>query len=124
MKYFLCAIDNICLGIPQDNSAHIISSSAIEDNDLIISLPQLMNCPNILTPHGIVLKPVNSNRKTILLTPPIDIEIDIPDEDIHDTPRAIAKILPFCNGACFIKYTNGENLIFTLDIMKIMGAYA
>ena len=128
MKYFLCALNTVYLGIPSEYTERIISVSRMQSSvcetdaqDIFISLPLLFRCADLPTPHGIVLKTVSEERKTILLVPPLDIDLEIPAEDIFSVPRAFSELLRYCNGSCFINIGRQERLVFTLDIKKIMG---
>ena len=130
MKYFLCTFDTIYLGIPSECTERVISVSRIpssvyetEKQDVYISLPLLFRRADLSAPHGIVLKPGNEERKTILLVPPLDIDLEIPEEDIYSVPKAFSGILRYCNGACFIDKDKGERLVFTIDTKKIIGDY-
>ena len=130
MRYFLCALDSVYLGIPSECTGRIISvfrsQSSVcetEDQDVFISLPLLFGRANFSSPHGIVLKQTIEERKTVLLAPPIDIDIEIPDEEIFSVPGVFEKLLRYCNGACFINVEQEERLIFTLDMEKITKDY-
>ena len=74
-------------------------------------------------PHGIVLKPVNE-KKTVLLAPPLDIDLEIPDEDIYTLPKTFNEILRYCKGVCFINKDKNERMVITLDIEKIIKDYS
>ena len=128
MKYFLCALNTIYLGIPSECTERVISVAGgepsvctIEGNNVYISLPLLLKCADQAAPHGIVLKSKNEERTITLLAPPLDIDIEIPEEDIYSIPKAFSEILRYCKGACFIEKAGGERLIFILDIDKITG---
>ena len=133
MKYFLCAFDTIYLGISSECIERIMSvartQSSVhetEEQTTFISLPLLFRCEDLPAPHGIVLKPGSSageERKTILLIPPLDIELEIPEEDIYSVPKTFSGILRYCKGACFINSGKEERLIFTLDTEKLTGDY-
>jgi chemotaxis signal transduction protein len=51
------------------------------------------------TPHGIVLK--DCPRKTVLLVPRIDTDVDIPEDGIHPLPELIGALMPYMDGAYF-----------------------
>ena len=130
MKYFLCALNAVYLGIPSECTERIISATGIQssafetgDQDTFISLPLLFGCADLAAPHGIVLKSVNKERKTILLAPSLDIDIEISEENIHSVPKAFSELLRYCNGSCFINVEQEERLIFTLDVEKIIKDY-
>ena len=97
------AHSRINLGIPAEQTERIVSVTRIQDavcetenQEVFISLPALLKQKDTAAPHGIVLKPpvpgsqsVVTSTKTILLTPKIDSELEIPEEDIHSLPRAM-----------------------------------
>ena len=130
MKYFLCAFDTIYLGLPSECTERVISvartqSTACERDkqDIYISLPVLFGRADLSTPHGIVLKTKNEENKTILLVPPLDIDLEIPEEKIFSVPRSFGEVLRYCNGACFMKGEQGERLIFIIDAKRIIEDY-
>jgi hypothetical protein len=128
MRYFICALDNIGLGIPAERTERIIPVTRIqaavsetEDHETFISLPALFQRKNIDVPHGVVLKSGTADTvKTVLLTPRIDIEIEIPEENIHQLPKAFAGLIRFFRGACFIETDAGNSLILILSPEKLM----
>ena len=120
MRYFICALEGIQVGIPAERTERIIPAGRVqtavsetENQDTFISLPALFQLKNIAAPHGVVLKP--ESAKTVLLTPKIDIELEIPEENIHRLPDAFAGQYRYFRGACF----NGPNVIFLLDPEKL-----
>ena len=130
MRYFLCKLNTIFLGIQSQRTERIISVSRIqssvfetEKQDIFVSLPLLFGHADVSAPHGIVLKTTSEERKTVLLAPPLDIDIEIPQEDIHSIPKAFGgKLLSF-SGACFIRKDQAEHLILFLDIDKILDDF-
>ena len=130
MKYFLCMFGTVYLGIPSERTERVISvfrkqSSVceIENQDVIISLPLLFGRADLSAPHGIVLKTDNEKRTPVLLAPPLDIDLEIPEENIFTVPKTFEKMLRYCNGACFINKDQKERLVLTLSIEKILGDY-
>ena len=131
MKYFICALGStlsrINLGIPAEQTERIVSVTRIQDavcetenQEVFISLPALLKQKGRSAPHGIVLKPHVSQppdtKKTILLTPKIDAELDIPEEDIHSLPRAMnGGVYRHFRGA----YCNEKNVILILNPEKL-----
>jgi hypothetical protein len=126
MKLFLCAFEQLFLGVPASWVAEIISqrrSQAVllergespEDAgapsaaDIRLSLPVLLGRPDFPAPHGIVLK--DRLPRTVLLAPPIDRDEEIPDERLQPLPELLRGMLPAVGGACFIK----EGLVLFLD---------
>ena len=130
MKYFLCALNAVYLGIPSECTERVISvtrdQSSVceaEGQNTFISLPILFGRADLTAPHGIVLKSVNEERKTVLLVPPVDIDIEIPEENIHSVPKAFSELLRYCKGSCFVSVGQGERLILTLNMEKITEDY-
>ena len=133
MKYFLCAFDRIFLAIPSDCAERIIpvseiplppiedGSSGVGKRELLISLPHLFGRPEFPAPHGIVLKSEIARKKAILLVPPIDVDIDIAQNEIHSIPISIGRVLSFCEGIFFIVKNQEERLVLTLRIESLKG---
>jgi hypothetical protein len=128
VKYFICTLDKVNLGIPAELTDRIIPVSRVqtavtesENQEVFISLPALFQLKEIAAPHGVVLKANAGGSKpaavvtTTLLTPRIDIELEIPEENIHRLPEALADMRYF-SGA----YFNGPHLILILNPEKLM----
>lgn len=116
MRYFICALESIQLGIPADVTERIIPAAEIKGREHIITLTALFKQTDIASPHGIVLKPgENSKTCTILLTPKIDIDLEIDEEKIHALPEAFSGVFLCFKGA----YFNGQNLILLLEPEKL-----
>jgi len=120
MKYFICALDTVHLGIPAERTERIIPVSRVqtavyetENQEAFISLPLLFRQKEPAAPHGIVLK---GAVKTVLLTPRIDIELEIPEEDIHQLPQALVGLSRYFRGVCF----SGQKTILVLDPAKLV----
>jgi hypothetical protein len=127
MKYFICAMGGINLGIPARQTERIVSVTRIQDavretenQEVFVSLPALLRQEDKTTPHGIVLKPLVSQppntAKTTLLTPKIDAELEIPEENIHKLPRAMDGVYrhfrgAYCTDKSVILILNPENII-------------
>ena len=139
MKFFICALDikktaeeskrssASSVGIPAGQTERIIPASqakTLYETSVIISLPDLLKLNDSPAPHGIVFKspgPV----KTVLLTPQIEKELEVPDESIHGLPCALADLRRYFSGACFspgIPEGSGEgrDMILILDLDKLM----
>jgi hypothetical protein len=132
---------NVHLGIPAERTERIISMTriqtaiyVIENQEAFISLPCLFRLKDVLAPHGIILKtdksdiPINKSSdisidkhiKTILLTPKIDIELEIPEESIHRMPESFAGLFRCFKGAYFTAAGTGQSVILLLDPEKIV----
>jgi hypothetical protein len=127
LKYFVCALGKINVGIPAEQTDRLISvtrdQSAVretEDREVFISLPALFR-HSAAAPHGIVLKSHNTEPsavKTVLLTPRIDAEAEIPEESIYSLPDALAGAFRCFRGA----YCTDTNVILILDPEKLTEA--
>ncbi|MDR0324233.1 MAG: hypothetical protein LBI12_07290 [Treponema sp.] len=123
MKYFICELEGVKLGIPSEQTEKIIpqarfQTSAFEtegDETLFISLPVLFKLKNISAPHGLVLKS-DKPAKNILLTPKIDIELEIPEENIHGLPESFHVPFYFLKGVYFYE----QSMILVLDTEKLL----
>ena len=110
MKYFICTFGQICLGFPAQQTARIIQIDRMQRNicetsgrETFISLPALLRENDTSAPYGLVLKSSDAAAgcEVILLTPKIDIELDIPQERISRLPDVYAGVFSFFSGAFF-----------------------
>jgi len=131
MKYFICAMGEtpgsafgkINLGIPAEQTERIVSVTRIQDavcetenQETFISLPALLRQKDRTAPHGIILKQrAGQTAKTTLLTPKIDSELDIPEENIRSLPRAMDGAYRHFRGA----YCTDTNIILILNPDKL-----
>ena len=122
MKYFICPIDRISLGIPADSTLRIIavnrSQKAVyetEGEDIYISLPVLFRQNNTSAPHGIVLKSEKTGN-TVLLTPRVEIDLEIPKESIQVLPEVFSPLFRYFKGVHF----NEGNGILILNPESLM----
>jgi len=138
MKCFVCALDKIHVGIPAERTERIVQAARVqtavyetENQEAFISLPLLFRQKEP-APHGVVLKAAlqpegaagvdaagagaGSGPKTMLLTPRIDKELDIPDEAVYQLPEAFAGPFRYFSGACF----NAQDVIFILNPAKLL----
>jgi hypothetical protein len=122
LRYFICALGKINVGIPAEQTERIIQVTRKQDairetenQEVFISLPALFQQKDSGVPHGVVLKS-NSAVKTVLLAPRIDVELEIPEEGIHSLPKALTGAFRNFRGA----YCTDQNVILILDIEKIM----
>ena len=134
MKYFICTLDTVGLGIPAEGTERIISTGREQNNVYetenqtgFISLPVLFRQKDSAAQHGVVLKPDAGGpaKKTVLLVPRIDIDMEIPDKDIHSLPAVLnemggtAALFMFFSGAHFTE----KGVIFILNTKKLAEAY-
>ena len=131
MRCFICDLDGISLGIPAEHTERIIAATReqtsvyeTENEEVFISLPLLFRKKDSTTPHGIVLKSPHGTLpdspsvegpgkkvRTVLLTPKIDIDMEIPEEHIHKLPVALTGLLHYFKGA----YFSSQNMILILN---------
>jgi chemotaxis signal transduction protein len=111
----------INLGIPAERTERIISVTRAqgavretENQEVFISLPALLRQEDTSAPHGIVLK--SSNAKTTLLTPRIDAELEIPEENIRSLPKVLDGSYGHFRGA----YCTDQNVILILSPEKLI----
>ena len=132
MKYFICSfvtpapqLPSMNFGFPSEQTERIISVDRVQTNiyetvehETYISLPALLRQKGIAAPHGLVLKSLNS---VILLTPKIDVEMDLPQEKITKLPEIFTGVFSIFSGGCFLDKTAGNcDLVLLLDPKKIM----
>ena len=125
MKYFICALGKISLGIPSEQTERIIPVTRVqaavcetENQEVFISLPALFKQKDSAAVHGVVLKSgagVSSAVKRVLLAPRIDVELEIPEEGIHSLPKAFAGVFRHCRGA----HCTGNSVILILNPEKL-----
>jgi len=133
MKCFVCALDRIHVGIPAERTERLVQSARVqtavyetENQEAFISLPLLFRQKEP-APHGVVLKAAplpegaagagtDSGLKTMLLTPRIDKELELPDQAIYQLPEAFEGPFRYFSGACF----NAQDVIFILNPLKLM----
>ena len=136
MKYFICTLgisdetqqdqttkqETIQLGIPTMHTERIIpvkktqaAESEIEKEGASVSLPVLFQQKHIDTPHGVILR---SNRatKTVLLTPRIERDLEIPEERLHQLPNVFIGLSRYFRGV----YFDNDNLIYIINTEKFM----
>ena len=130
MKFFICGMDGVSLGIPAEQTERVISAPHVQDSvyksengEAFISIPLLFRLQDPSAPHGIVLKPMADAEpkkpKTVLLTPSIDIDLEIPEESIHGIPEALSGLRQYFRGACF----TDEEMILILNPEKLTEKY-
>jgi hypothetical protein len=126
MKYFICALGKTNIGIPSRQTQQIISAAnmrgvenEMENQSVFISLPELFQQKDIAAPHGLILKSSAGEPykvRTVLLTPKIDAELEIPEEDIHSLPKAMAGVYKHFTGA----YCADQKIILIINPEKII----
>ncbi|MCL1813113.1 MAG: hypothetical protein FWG29_06275 [Treponema sp.] len=130
MRYFICTLDKINLGIPAERTERIIPVTRMQtavfetDNDngkAFISLPMLFLQKDSTALHGVVLKPNDGieTLKTVLLAPRIDIDLEIPEEHIHSLPEAFVGFFRYFRGVYFTE----ESIVLILNTEKLMEKY-
>ena len=132
MKYFICALDGkhwnstSYLGIPAEQTERLIPADRTQtvvyetDNEeAFILLPALFDLKDRDAPHGLILK--NAPRiKTILLSPRIENEMEIPPQEIHQLPDALSAMHTYFTGIFF----TDDKVILILDPEKLLECSA
>jgi hypothetical protein len=133
VKYFVCAADGVHFGIPSEQTERIISLNRVqtgvcetENNEVFISLQALFRLKNSSDAHGLILKserhgPHGDPVKTVLLTPKIDIELEIQEENIYELPKSFTGLFEYFKGLCFTE--KQDNVIFIINIKKILDTF-
>ena len=124
MRCFICTFNMIKFGIPADAAKQIIQFSRVqnsmiekENNEVFISIPALFKQYSEEY-HGLILKmDVSEVKKIILLTPKIEMEIEIPDNSIHSLPKLFSGPFIYFNGVFF----NDNNPVFIINTEKLIG---
>jgi hypothetical protein len=124
LKYFVCALGKTNIGIPARQTQQIISvanahGAENENQSVFISLPELFQQNDNPALHGLVLKTSAGEPykvRTVLLTPKIDAELEIPEEEIHSLPKAMAGVYSHFTGA----YCADQKIILILNPEKII----
>jgi len=134
VKYFICAFGNNLLGIPAEHTQRVIPVTRVQEcvfiadnEEAFISIPALFQKKDAArvqeTPHGLVLKDSfrinNWPGKIILLSPKIDIDLEIPEEKIRKLPEVFAGVFAFFRGACFQE--DSGKMILILDLEKLLS---
>jgi hypothetical protein len=122
LKYFICAMGKTNIGIPSSQTQQIISianANGAENQSVFISLPELFQQKDTAAPHGLILKSSAGEpykTRTVLLTPKIDAELEIPEEDIHSLPKTMAGVYRYFTGA----YCADQKIILIFNPEKII----
>jgi hypothetical protein len=122
MKFFICSLEGVLLGIPAGDTERIIPAPRVQENLFetnndggYIFLPALFH-KSLPAPHGVILKTPGSSRPLILLVPRIDTDLDIPDDKIRLLPAVLAGAFPCFRKACFLR----EEMILLLQTEKLV----
>jgi len=122
MRYFICALGGLNLGIPAERAERILplahGRGAVRENgEAFISLPALFQREDIAASHGVVLKSPAA-PKTVLLVPRIDKDMEIPEDSIRALPRALLGVFLYFTGV----YFSNKDVFIILDTEKLIGA--
>ena len=124
MRYFICASGGVCLAIPAERAERIIPVSRhqtvlceTEDQTCYISLPVLLREEDTSVLHGVVLKGgADPAIRSILLVSKIDVDLEIPEEEIHPLPGSFGGVYTYFRGVCF----GSQGLILVLIPEKLL----
>jgi hypothetical protein len=124
MKVFICSYSCFSLAIPMDFVSSIFLHSdnlnkkihyTSENGDMYISLPLLLECPDVNIKHGIILRNDNDSQKNkvILLSAEVEREKEIPDENFFHLPKimGLLRFSQIFNGIFFHnrRHDEGDN---------------
>ncbi|MDR3172460.1 MAG: hypothetical protein LBU17_12720 [Treponema sp.] len=127
MKNFIFVFDHLAFGIPAACVAEFVQAPVVLDTlieadsalgDIFCSIPHFFRKAAVAAPHGIVLKSLpypeaviealhryagGKFHRILLLTTPIEREIEVPDETILQLPTflSLPGKLPFLTGVSF-----------------------
>ena len=127
MKYFICKLlgetnrtGNCLMAIPLEHSERIIPANRVqtavyerENGKAYISIPALLQLKDQSIHHEIILK-----SNAVLLLPRIDVEQEIPEEEIQQLPKAIGEMFSYFRGLYF-----GLNMVLILEPEKLKGNF-
>ena len=123
MRYFICSLKEIFLGISAEQTEQIIQLNDVQNIDQkagailsCISPAELFKLNDINNLHGLILKSC-SQEKTIIAVPKIETDLDIPDEKIQKLPQILCTLLWFIKGC----YFNESKLILIINEKDITG---
>jgi hypothetical protein len=123
MRFFLCSLDGIILGLPSENIAKITAAPRTqtalcetEGGMSFISLPVLLG-KDTPAPHGMEIKGAGGPEPVVLLVPRIDTDLDISAGDIKALPESIKKNLRCFAGAVFTE----KDLILLVDMKELLN---
>jgi len=114
----------ISFGFPAASTEQIIQLSREQNsfcetgnNEIFISLPVLFR-QRFTAFHGLILKLiVSQDKKVILLTPKIEMDMEIPDDKVHGLPEVLSGPFIFFKGVFF----NDDKPVFILNPEKLLG---
>ena len=138
MRVFLCSYKSFSLAIPIESVSLITLHTGNaekkiefknENRNTYISLPLLLNSPQDVIKHGIILKNINEDQdndvfedRTILLTTEIECETEIDDENIYSIPH-VFKITRFSylfSGIFFYSQNHEGGLILLMNPKQLI----
>jgi len=125
MRYFIFPVENIYIAVSADKVKRFISHNSEEssDNDKIKIIVntifgKLHNTDNKFFSHDIVLKQKTNDDKTlILVTPPVERDIEVSENQIQNLPESLTGVYSSFNGLYFDK----QNIIFFLNLEKMIS---
>jgi len=123
MRFFIFPLENIYIAVAADRVKRFISAENNMNSVNVdhINIPVYMifgkpRCIENISCHGIVLKQeTNENKTLVMITPPVEKDIDIAENEIQSLPGSFSGIYSSFNGI----YFSGQKIIFFLDIEKL-----
>ena len=133
MRFFIFPLENIYIAVAADRVKRFVSQENSKDSADIdhVSIPVYMifgklQCAENMSQHGIVLKQeacasdgCGGNKTYMIITPPVERDIDIEENEIQSLPGSFTGIYSSFNGL----YFNEQKIIFFLDIEKLISLW-
>jgi len=133
MRFFIFPLENIYIAVAADRVKRFISTENSDDSALVdhINIPVYMifgrqQCSETMSQHGIVLKQetctsfiCGGNKTFVIITPPVERDIDVAENEIQSLPGTFSGIYSSFNGL----YFNEQKIIFFLDVEKLISLW-
>ena len=127
MRVFICVFENFSVAIPMDciSSLSFLTKETDEDTAVkneseytYISLFCLFDLPPQQTGYKIILKDHMSYKKIVLLSTPVEDEIEIPNDKIYPIPRTL-KNTRFSHFFSGIRFLEDSKPVFILNSKQL-----
>jgi len=123
MRFFIFPIESIHIAVAADKVSKFISHDMTEAEQTVIPLYILFTRHQKnenVSFHGIVLKQeICDNKKIVIMTPPIEEDINVSQEEIQSLPDSFSGVYSSFNGIYFYR----QKLIFFLDIENFISLW-
>jgi len=127
MRFFIFPIENIYVAVAADKVKRFMST---ENNNDSVNIDQItipvhmifgkLRCIDNMSSHIIVLKQqTNENKNLVMITPPVERDIDVAENEIQSLPGSFTGIYSSFYGI----YFSGQKIIFFLDVEKLTALW-